>query len=208
VNALVQKGAGITDALKSDSYSTENYMKSRLQIRFIVLHLKRKRKFRVAEAELDDGNEIWRRFLRKHWTAVAVFVAAAVLASIGAVLVYLWVVGNAQSTGLVPSILTQWAMAHIVTFLLRLILWEILFIGIPVIVAALVGWLWWRRLPSEGRKENRVFGIRSRATSGGEDQYRCLFLSPSASKYSLMENGMLLSHRGHLTISCILCFGQ
>jgi len=121
----------------------------------------------VAEAELDDGNEIWRRFLRKNWTAVAVFVAAAVLASISAVLVYLWVVGNAQSTGLVPSILAQWAMAHIVTFLLRLILWEILFIGIPVIVAALVGWPWWRRLPSEERKENRLFGTRSRATSGG-----------------------------------------
>jgi len=58
-------------------------------------------------------------------------------------------------------------MGHLVTFLLHLIFWEVLFIGIPVIIAAVAGWLWWRKLPDEERKEYHFFGTRSRATSGG-----------------------------------------
>jgi len=124
----------------------------------------------MGETESENSTEIpevWKKFLRKHWNMLVVFVVGAILASIGAVLVFLWFLGDAQSTGLVPMTLDLWTMGYMVTFLLHLILWEVLFIGIPVIIAAVAGWLWWRRLPDEEKKEYHFFGTRSRATSGG-----------------------------------------
>ena len=121
----------------------------------------------------ENGEKIWKIFLRKHWKMLVLFVVGAILASIGAILVYLWFVGDAQLTGLVPATLGLWAMGHFVTFLLHLIFWEALFIGIPVLLT-IVGiiFLWWKKLPDKERKEYRdghLFGKRSHSTdaSGG-----------------------------------------
>ncbi len=120
----------------------------------------------TAAVGLDEGSE-WKRFMRKHWSIVAVFAVAIILAFAGAVYVFLWFVGNAQSTGLVPRTLGLWTMANLVDFILNAIFWELLLIGIPVIVAAVAGWQWWKRLPDEERREYNLFGKRSRRTSGG-----------------------------------------
>ncbi|MFB0514545.1 MAG: hypothetical protein ACETVQ_03105 [Candidatus Bathyarchaeia archaeon] len=130
----------------------------------------------MAETESENGYEIWKKFLRKHWNMLVLFVVGAILVSTGAILVYLWFVGHAQSTGLVPATLDLWTMGYIVTFLLHLILWEVLFIGVPVILAAVAGWLWWKRLPDEEKKEYHFFGTRSRATSGGGGSISLLVL--------------------------------
>jgi len=129
----------------------------------------------MTETRSENGSEMWKKFLRKHWSMLVLFVVGAALASIGAILVYLWFVGDAQSTGLVPSTLGLWTLRHLVTFLLYLILWEVLFIGIPVIIAAIAGWLWWRKLPDEEKREYHFFGKRSRATSGGGGGMGLLF---------------------------------
>jgi hypothetical protein len=113
----------------------------------------------------DSGN--WREFLKQHWNMVAYWIIAAIVAAIGVVLVFVWFVGNAQSTNMVPTTLGQWTMAHLITFLLHLIFWELLIIGIPVAIAAIVGWLWWKKIPDEERKEYEFFGKRSRTESGG-----------------------------------------
>jgi len=62
---------------------------------------KKERIFVKGEEAASD----WRRFMRKHWKAVGIFVVAGALALEGAVYVFLWFVKNAQSTGLVPSTL-------------------------------------------------------------------------------------------------------
>jgi len=121
----------------------------------------------VGETGSENGSEIWKKFLRKHWNMVVLFVVGAILASIGAILVYLWIVGDAQLTGLVPATLGLWTMGYLVTFLLHVIFWEVLFIGVPVILAAVAGWLWWKKLPDEEKKEYHFFGTRSRASSEG-----------------------------------------
>ena len=123
----------------------------------------------------ENGSEIWKKFLRNHWNMLVLFIVGAILASIGAILVYLWFVGDAQSTGMVPTSLGQWTMGHMVTFTLHLILWEVLFVGVPVIIAAVGGWLWWKKLPDEEKKEYHFFGKRSRATSGGGGAISLLF---------------------------------
>lgn len=117
----------------------------------------------------------WRRFMRKHWQAVGVFVVAGALALAGAVYIFLWFVSNAQSTGLVPSTLGLWTMANLVTFILNAIFWEFLLIGIPVVVGGVAGWMWWRRLPAEEMRGYHSFSRRSRATGGGSGGFSLLF---------------------------------
>jgi hypothetical protein len=121
----------------------------------------------VSDAVGTGVGSDWKRFLRKHWGMVAVFVVAAILAFAGAVYVFLWYVGNAQSTGLVPRALSLWTMSNLVNFILKGIFWELLLIGIPVVVAGVAGWLWWRRLPAEEQRGYRFFGRRTGRTRGG-----------------------------------------
>ena len=129
----------------------------------------------VGETVSENESDAWKKFLRKHWNMLVVFIVGAILASIGAILVFLWFVRDAQSTGLVPTTISLWTMGHMVTFTLHLILWEVLFIGIPVIIAAVGGWLWWKKLPDEEKKEYHFFSKRSRATSGGGGAISLLF---------------------------------
>jgi hypothetical protein len=119
----------------------------------------------MGESETENGS--WRKFLKHHWNMLVYWIIAAIVAVIGAILVYLWFVGDAQSTNMVPTILGQWTMSHLVTFILHLIMWEVLIIGIPVAVAAVVGWLWWKRIPDEERDEYTFFGKGSRREQGG-----------------------------------------
>ena len=78
----------------------------------------------MVETALDNDHETWKVFFRKHWKMLVLFAAAAISASIGAILVYLWLVGDAQSTGMVPTSLGLWTMGHLVTFVLHLIFWK------------------------------------------------------------------------------------
>jgi hypothetical protein len=120
----------------------------------------------TGEVEVKNGSD-WKKFLRKHWNMVALFVVAVILAVVGAIYVFLWFVGNAQSTAMVPSTLGLWTMGNLVTFILHLIFWELLFIGVPAIIGAVIGWQWWKRLSGEEKKEYHFFGKRSRTTRGG-----------------------------------------
>ena len=118
----------------------------------------------------------WKKFMRKHWGIVAVFIIAAALAVAGAVYVFWWFTGNAQSTGLVPSTLNLWTMNNVVTFILYLIFWELVLIGIPAGIGALIGWQWWKRLPAEER-EYRIFGKSSRSRNAGGAISPLLFIA-------------------------------
>ena len=96
--------------------------------------------------------------------AALIFAIGVALAVLDAVLVYLWFVGQAQVTGLVPSSLALWTMGYLISFILNLIFWELLLVGIPVVLAAIGAFVWWRRLPEDERWEyrrGRLFG-RSR----------------------------------------------
>jgi hypothetical protein len=130
----------------------------------------------AGEVGVEKGSN-WKKFVRKHWNIVAIFVVAGILALTGVVYVYLWFVGEAQSTGLVPSTIGLLTMGNIVTSTSHLIFWELLFIGIPAIIGAVAGWQWWKRLPEEEKKEYQFFGKRSRTTSGGSGVSLLFFIA-------------------------------
>lgn len=112
------------------------------------------------------GGSEWKVFVRKHYAAIAVFGIAVVLAIVGAIYVFLWFVANAQSSGLVPASLGLWTMKNLVDFILNAILWELLVIGIPVVVGGVVAWQWWRRIP-EAEWRGFRFGKRPGKGRGG-----------------------------------------
>ena len=123
----------------------------------------------MTETASETGKEIWKKFLKKHWTMVVVFVVGAILVSVGAILEYLRFVEHAQSTGLVPATLGLWTMGNIVTFILQLILWEVLLIGVAIALAV-VALIWWYKFPDEEKKEYErahLFGTHTKKTSGG-----------------------------------------
>ncbi|MDQ1278866.1 MAG: hypothetical protein QG670_126 [Thermoproteota archaeon] len=121
----------------------------------------------LRETGSENGSENWKKFLRKHWNIVALFAVVGIVAFVGAIYVYLWFVADAQATNMVPTSLGLWTMGYLVTFILHLIFWELLFIGVPAGLGALAGWRWWRKLLDEEKAEYHFFGKRSRTTSGG-----------------------------------------
>ena len=124
----------------------------------------------MVETKSKKSEKVWKNFLRNHWKMLVLFIVVAVVAAIGAIYVFIWFVGNAQATNLVPSTLGLWSMGYFVTFLIRLIIWEVLFIGIPLIIAiVLIYYLWWKKIPDKEREEYNkahLFGKRSRRTDG------------------------------------------
>lgn len=112
--------------------------------------------------------EGWKKFVRRHGKMTALIVGAIAAACIAALLVFLWVVADAQATGLVEEELGRWSVGLFFTFLLQAILWELILVVswvIPMVV--LMYLLWYRKLPAEERKEYE--GGPKRSRSAGED---------------------------------------
>jgi hypothetical protein len=124
-----------------------------------------------------EKNSKEKQFMKKHWNMIIVFIIAAIVAIVGAIYVFVWFVGTAQSTGLVPSSLGLWSMSHIISFILHSIFWELILIGIPVAIGAILGWQWWKRIPEEERKEYHFFGKRSRSSRAGDAVSPLLFIA-------------------------------
>ena len=104
----------------------------------------------TLQTEVEESSR-WGKFLKKHWPALAAFIAAAILAFALAVYVLVWFTANAQSTGLVPSTLGMWSMGNIVAFVLHAIFWELVLIGLPMAIGAVGAWQWWKKLPEAER---------------------------------------------------------
>ena len=105
------------------------------------------------------------------------FAVAAILVFIGTVYVFLWFAADAQTTGMVPQTLGLWSMSNLVLFVLHLIFWELIFIGIPAIIGAVVGWQWWKRLPEAEKREYHLSGRRSRSRNAGGAVSPLLFIA-------------------------------
>lgn len=109
----------------------------------------------------------WKAFMRRHWKLVLAAVGGIAAAAVAALAVFLWVVANTQANGLVPSRLGDWSVGSVVTFLLNLILWELLLVASWVIVvAAAAFFLWYKRLPEEERRGMEGAPRRGRAAGG------------------------------------------
>ena len=130
----------------------------------------------------------WKYFLRNHWKIAALLIVVAVLAMAGAIYVFVWFAETAQSTGMVPARLGSWSIGHCLSFLIHLVFWEVLLVGIPIILVAIAGWFWWKRTRSKEDTGYHLFGTGSRATTGGSGGVSLLFTIAFAIKVFIDGN--------------------
>ena len=122
--------------------------------------------------ELSD--EAWKKFLRRHWQIAILMIGGIAVAAIVALFVFLWVVADAQATGLVPEVIGEWTVGYIFTFILTVILWELIFVASWVIPFGVVIYFqWYKKLPDKERKEYEG-RPRRRKSAGGSSGISCL----------------------------------
>ena len=116
------------------------------------------------EGSEKPSGKAWKKFVRRHQTVALLGVGGFAAAVVAALLVFLWVVANAQATGLVPSRLGAWTANHVLSFILNAIFWELLFVASWVVILGVAFYLqWYRKLPDEERREYEGGGRRRRS---------------------------------------------
>lgn len=129
----------------------------------------------MEELNIDESSS-WNKFLKLHWNMLLVWIIVAIVAVVGAVQVFLWYVSEAQATGFVPAMLDQWSMNNIVMFIIHLAFWELVIIGIPVAVAGIGAWYWWKKIPEPERKQYTFFDKSTNTEKGGSGVSFLLFV--------------------------------
>jgi hypothetical protein len=111
---------------------------------------------------------VGRKFLRKYWKMNVVFAVLIVAALAEALLVFLWVLADLQTLGLIQTTLGLLSVGQIITLILHLLFWEIILVGIWIIVAAaLVYTKWYNNLPEEDKFPKRERGRRDEGDAFG-----------------------------------------
>jgi hypothetical protein len=96
----------------------------------------------------------WKKTIKNHLIAFIVIIIAGVCIVTGAVLVLFWFIETSPIGLQGTATLDQWSLDWIVGFYILMILWELLFVGIPtVLFFGVGGYIWWNRLPDEERQE-------------------------------------------------------
>lgn len=97
-----------------------------------------------------DSKEFWKQKIKAHWLMFTLCIIAIVACTIGALMVFIWHIETSPIGLQGDATFDQWSLNWIVGFFIVLILWEMLFIGVPAgLFFGLGGYLWWRRLPTE-----------------------------------------------------------
>lgn len=128
----------------------------------------------------------WQSFIRRHWQMFALLTGVAVAATASALYLLTWFTAEAQATGLVPQTLNLWSMHHVVIFMVYLALWELAAVGVPIAIAAIAGWQWWKHLP-EAEKAGLDTGKKSKGSHAG-GAFSLLFFLAFAIKVYLEGN--------------------
>src|SRR5947207_2227096 len=106
------------------------------------------------ETSEGPGGMAWKRFVRRHWKVLIAMAGGITAAAVAALFVFLWVVANNQATGPVPSGLGDWTPGHVLTFILNVILWELVLVASWAIAVAVAAYfLWYKQLPADERRE-------------------------------------------------------
>tara|TARA_Y100000310_G_scaffold345828_1_gene470720 strand:- start:11040 stop:11492 length:453 start_codon:yes stop_codon:yes gene_type:complete len=118
------------------------------------------------ETNEELSNGAWKKFLKRHWKMSVLMIGGIAVAAISAVLVFLWVVADLQTTGTVPALLGEWTVGYSITFILHMIFWVLILVGSWVApIAAIIYYQWYKKLPAKERKEYE----KPERKSSGED---------------------------------------
>jgi len=99
----------------------------------------------------------WKKTIKNHLTAFIVIIIAGVCIVTGAVLVLFWFIETSPIGLQGTATLDQWSLDWIVGFYILLILWELLFVGVPTgLFFGVGGYIFWSKLPDEEKQEHKA----------------------------------------------------
>jgi len=103
--------------------------------------------------ELSD-EQYWKKKIKEHMPLFIVIIIAGVCAFIGALVVIIWFIETSPIGAQGTALIGDWSLDWIVGFYILIILWELLFVGIPTgLFFGVGGYIWWNRLPDEEKAE-------------------------------------------------------
>ncbi len=96
----------------------------------------------------------WKQKIKEHLTTFIVIIIAGVCIVTGAILVLFWFIQTSPIGLQGTATFDQWSLDWIVGFYILMILWELLFVGIPTgLFFGVGGYICWNRLPDEEKQE-------------------------------------------------------
>ena len=96
----------------------------------------------------------WKEMIKKHWKLFVIAIIACIFAFIGALLVIIWFIETSPIGAFGEALIGDWNLDWIVGFTILIILWELLFVGLPTgLFFGVGGYIWWNRLPDDEKAE-------------------------------------------------------
>jgi len=103
--------------------------------------------------ELSD-EQYWAKKIKEHMPLFIIVIIAGVCAFIGALVVIIWFIETSPIGAQGTALIGDWSLDWIVGFYILVILFELLFVGIPAgLFFGVGGYIWWSRLPDEEKAE-------------------------------------------------------
>ncbi len=125
----------------------------------------------MANNEGEKEKYQWKKLLRKNRKAFSAFIVAMILAFIGFILVMVWYIETSPLGGQGSWTFDQWTLNYVIGFLIQSILWELLFVGIPLIAfLGIFGYLWWTNLSDETKEEFKSLDADKKLKKGKKSQ--------------------------------------
>jgi len=123
----------------------------------------------MSEKEYLSDEAFWKNKIREHKNTFIVLIIAAVCLFIGILLVLFWVIEENPFVDPRSGTFNDWTLNYVVGFIIIIILWELLFIGVPAgLFFGVGGYLWWHKLPEE---EKRQFKDRQKKETHRKKDY-------------------------------------
>ena len=101
--------------------------------------------------------QYWKKKIKEHMLLFIVVIIAAAVAFIGALLVIIWFIETSPIGAQGTALIGDWSLDWIVGFYILIILWELLFVGLPAgLFFGVGGYIWWSRLSDEEKTEYKA----------------------------------------------------
>ena len=108
----------------------------------------------MANEEKVSEEQFWKGIAKEYRTIIIIAIAAVIVLFIGALLVGYWFIQTSPLGGQGTWTFDEWTLNYLVGFMILIMLWELLFIGVPAgVFFGVGGYICWSNLPQEKKQE-------------------------------------------------------
>ena len=108
----------------------------------------------MANEEKVSEEQFWKGIAKEYRTIIIIAIVAVIVLFIGALLVGYWFIQTSPLGGQGTWTFDEWTLNYLVGFMILIMLWELLFIGVPAgVFFGVGGYIWWSNLPQEKKQE-------------------------------------------------------